>query len=132
MIEYVICGASLETVCSGEHPDDEELQALVNAAFEPDWQATHGYRILPRLQYRIIDEEETEVEDLRTDGTYREMPEPIRHEHGDIEIHGGIICTACYVTVCLLSPSGAGMTHEIRRAIDKARTMDPAELPAIR
>lgn len=130
MTEYVICGASLETVCSGEHPDDEELQRLVNAAFESDWQATHGYRILPRFRTIQLDPDEIEVEDLHTDGTYRDMPEPI--EHGDVVIYGGIICMSCYVTVCKLSPSGAGLTHEIRKAIDQARSMDPAELPAIR
>lgn len=125
MAEYVICGASLETVCSGELPP-EDMREKVNAAFEDDWQATAGYRILPR----VLNPGREDEEDLRTDGTYREMPNPIRH--GDVLIHGGVICNACYVTVCMLSSSGSGMTHEIKRAIEQARSMDPADLPAIR
>lgn len=123
--EYVICGASFETVCSGELPP-EDMRETVNAAFEPDFQATAGYRILPR----IVREDEDWQEDLREDGTWREMPKPIKHD--DIEIYGGVICTACYVTVCMLSPSGAGLTHEILATINHARTIDPAKLPGIR
>lgn len=129
MTEYVICGASFETVCSGELPP-EDMREVVNAAFEPDWQATHGYRILPRFKTIKLGPDETEEEDLRTDGTWREMPHSF--EYGDIVIYGGVICMACYVTVCMLSPSGSGLTHEIKRAIDKGRAMDPVDLPAIR
>lgn len=125
MSEYVICGASFETVCSGELPP-EDMREMVNAAFEPDWQAPGGYRILPR----VLNPGREDEEDLHDDGTWRTMPKPITH--GDVVIFGGVICTSCYVTVCMLSPSGSGLTHEIMKAIEKARTMDPAELPAIR
>lgn len=125
MSEYVICGASLEGVCSGE-PPPEELVEAINAAFTPDWQATAGYRILPRVLHEGTDEEE----DLHEDGTYRELPHSIRI--GDAYIAGGVICTACYVTLMILSPSGRGLIHELGPAIVQARGMDPAELPAIR
>jgi hypothetical protein len=36
------------------------------------------------------------------------------------------------VTLTILSPSRQGLTHELAPTIAKARTMDPASLPAIR
>lgn len=123
--EFVICGASLDTICTGKLPEPD-MAEIIRDAFAQDWQAPGGWRILPRVLRAGEDEEE----DLADDGTYRRMPHPIRD--GDKLVRGAIVCTACYVTLCLLSPSGQGLTHELQTAIEKAWGMKPADLPAIR
>jgi hypothetical protein len=119
--ELVLCGASFPH-CSGAEPP-EEWRATVNAVFEEGWDG--NYRLLPRFEHEGEDEEEDHCED----GTWREMPHPLTL--GKYRVRGAVICNACYVTLCILSPSGAGMTHELAPAIRKARSMDPADLPRI-
>ena len=123
MTEMVICGASLlDGICSGELPP-EQWRQTVNEIFVDDGTE---YRWLPRVLRAGSDDEE----DLREDGTWRSLPKTMMF--GEFTVRGAVICNACYVTLCILSPSGAGLTHELGTALAKARSMDPAALPRIR
>lgn len=120
--ELVICGASLpDGICSGAEPP-EEWRDEVDSVFEGKGVT---YRLLPAIERPGTAEEE----DHRDDGTYREMPMTL--ELGQYKVKGAIICTSCYVTLCMLSPSGRGETHELARAIAKARSMQPEDLPRL-
>jgi hypothetical protein len=121
--ELVLCGASLpDGICDGVEPP-EAWRKTINEVFDEQYDG--NYHFLPRVEHEGTDDEEDHCED----GTYREMPIPI--SVGEYTVKGAIICTSCYVTLCMLSESGRGETHELRRAIDRAREMDPSELPRL-
>ena len=122
MIEYVICGASLPTICTGEEPP-EEIRQRVNDVFSI--QLEDGYRILPRIENQGTDDEMDRAED----GTYRVFPTPILTD--EVLLRGAVICNACYCTLQILTPSGAGLTHELSGALREARSRNPADLPRV-
>ena len=122
--ELVICAASLpDHICRGAALPTAEWAKAVNGKFADV--PPYGYRVLPAVEFEGT-EDETEATD---DGTYTAFEEPL--VLGGYTFIGATVCTACYVTLTLMSSSGRGLLSELPALIKSAWAMEPATLPRI-